>query len=229
MNDLWSMSGSFIYRHHVEPRVKLFSPREESFPIPLKYIDVTKATNTSLDVMLKKKSTIAGMLMEIENCKIRGQVSQGSLFGMKNHRMDIHGPGGDCEESKRPPDQALCGQRFGKICGKRRNAKKSKSGLSKNRGLTMPEQLRDIYFIDPSDEEFKDIMKKKKTLVESSKCRCQLQCLAKLDARSTGRPVALKRSARQNTLALSKPTSLRESAWKDLFIKPMHIILLEKE
>ena len=31
MNDFWSMSGSFIYRHHVEPRVKLYSPREESF------------------------------------------------------------------------------------------------------------------------------------------------------------------------------------------------------
>ena len=35
-NDFWSMSGNFIYRHHVEPRVKLYSPREESFPIPLK-------------------------------------------------------------------------------------------------------------------------------------------------------------------------------------------------
>ena len=31
INDFWSMSGSFIYRHHVEPRVKLYSPREESF------------------------------------------------------------------------------------------------------------------------------------------------------------------------------------------------------
>ena len=30
-NDFWSMSGNFIYRHHVEPRVKLYSPREESF------------------------------------------------------------------------------------------------------------------------------------------------------------------------------------------------------
>ena len=38
INDFWSMSGSFTYRHHVEPRVKLYSPREESFPIPLKYI-----------------------------------------------------------------------------------------------------------------------------------------------------------------------------------------------
>ena len=32
INDFWSMSGKFIYRHHVEPRVKLFSPREEAFP-----------------------------------------------------------------------------------------------------------------------------------------------------------------------------------------------------
>ena len=39
-NDFWSMSGSFTYRHHVEPRVKLYSPKEESFPIPLKYMDV---------------------------------------------------------------------------------------------------------------------------------------------------------------------------------------------
>ena len=35
INDVWSMSGNFIYRHHVEPRVKLYSLREESFPIPL--------------------------------------------------------------------------------------------------------------------------------------------------------------------------------------------------
>ena len=54
INDFWSMSGNFIYRHHVEPRVKLYSPREESFPIPLKNIDVTWDTNTSLDVMREK-------------------------------------------------------------------------------------------------------------------------------------------------------------------------------
>ena len=36
INDFWSMSGSFTNRHHVEPRVKLYSPREETFPIPLK-------------------------------------------------------------------------------------------------------------------------------------------------------------------------------------------------
>ena len=49
------MSGNFIYRHHVEPRVKLYSPRAESFPIPLKYIDVSRTTHTNLDVMQESR------------------------------------------------------------------------------------------------------------------------------------------------------------------------------
>ena len=32
INDFWSMSGNFKKCHHVEPRVKLYSRREESFP-----------------------------------------------------------------------------------------------------------------------------------------------------------------------------------------------------
>ena len=30
INDFWSMSGSFIYRHHVEPRVKLYTRWEKN-------------------------------------------------------------------------------------------------------------------------------------------------------------------------------------------------------
>ena len=56
INDFWSMSGNFVYRHHVEPRVKLYSPREESFLLPLKYIDVSRTTHTNLDV--KQESRI---------------------------------------------------------------------------------------------------------------------------------------------------------------------------
>ena len=46
---------NFIYRHHVEPRVKLQSPRDESFPIPLKYVDVSRTTHTNLDVKQEKR------------------------------------------------------------------------------------------------------------------------------------------------------------------------------
>ena len=55
INDFWSMSGNFIFRHHVEPRVKLYSPREESFPIPLKCIDVPRITRTNLDVKQERR------------------------------------------------------------------------------------------------------------------------------------------------------------------------------
>ena len=54
-NDFRSMSGNFINHHHVEPRVKLYSPREESFPFPLKYIDVSRTARTNLDVMLERR------------------------------------------------------------------------------------------------------------------------------------------------------------------------------
>ena len=55
INDLWSMSGNFTYRHHVEPRVKLHSPTEESFTIPLKYIDVSRTAQRNLDVMQESR------------------------------------------------------------------------------------------------------------------------------------------------------------------------------
>ena len=55
INDFWSMSGNFIDRHHVEPRVKLYSPREASFPIPVKYIDISRTTHKNLDVKQEKR------------------------------------------------------------------------------------------------------------------------------------------------------------------------------
>ena len=54
-NDFLSIPGNFTNRHHDEPRVKLCTPREESFPIPLKYIDVSRTTQTNLDVMQESR------------------------------------------------------------------------------------------------------------------------------------------------------------------------------
>ena len=90
-NDFWSMSGSFIYRHHVEPRVKLYSPREESFPIPLKYIDVSRTTHTNLDV--KQEKRIDDYWNILETCQILGQVSHNLLYSTKNLLTDLCGPG----------------------------------------------------------------------------------------------------------------------------------------
>ena len=55
INDFWSMSGNFIYRHHVEPRVKFYALRKESFSIPLTHIDVSRSTQTGLDVKQERR------------------------------------------------------------------------------------------------------------------------------------------------------------------------------
>ena len=55
-NDFWTITGEFIYRHHGVPRVKLYMPKAESFPIPLKYIDDTRTTHTSQDVLSEKQT-----------------------------------------------------------------------------------------------------------------------------------------------------------------------------
>ena len=49
------LQENFFYRHHVEPRVKLYVVREDTFLVPMKYIDVTRTTYTSLDVVLEKQ------------------------------------------------------------------------------------------------------------------------------------------------------------------------------
>ena len=51
----WSIEGDFIHRHHIKPRVQLHVPKEESFPIPLKYIDESRTTHTSLDVLQERR------------------------------------------------------------------------------------------------------------------------------------------------------------------------------
>ena len=53
--DVWSIQGDFIFRHHNEPRVQLHVPKEETFSIPLTYIDVARSTHTDLDVLQEKR------------------------------------------------------------------------------------------------------------------------------------------------------------------------------
>ena len=59
--------------------------------------------------------TITGMLMEIDNCRMHGQVSQ-ECIDWKNRRMDGHGSGEDWRENRRPQGQTKHGQNCGNMC-----------------------------------------------------------------------------------------------------------------
>ena len=93
INEFWSMSANFIYRHHVEPRVKLYSPREELFPILLKYIDVFRTTHTNVDVKQEKRiddyRNIDGSSRPVRSLDRFHTIY---FIGRKNLLMDICGP-----------------------------------------------------------------------------------------------------------------------------------------
>ena len=60
--------------------VKLYVPRAESFPIPMKDIEVTRDTHTPLDVMMEKMLMISGTWMKKEKKQMHGEASQDSSF-----------------------------------------------------------------------------------------------------------------------------------------------------
>ena len=60
----------------------------------------------------------------------------------------------------------MCGQNCGSICLPHRSAKKSKSRPSRNQNSINVFRLRGIYFLDPDDEEFKDLMKNARRKLE---------------------------------------------------------------
>ena len=93
-NDFWSMSGNFMNHHHVEPRVKLHSPGEESFPVPLKYKDTTRTIRIWMSSR-RSALMIVGISMGLETCQILGQVSHNLLHSTKQLPTDSCGPGGD--------------------------------------------------------------------------------------------------------------------------------------
>ena len=164
-------------------------------------MDVTRATNTSLDVMLEKLSTFIGLLMEIESCQIRGQASLGSRNWMKNHRMDIHGPGRETDKKRNDIQTRLSVARNLERHVRSVEAKKKRKWALEKKKLDNARKLRGIYLIDPADEEFKDILKNACEKVGSSDGSV-------LDTRET-----------KYACASLKPTILRESVWKEPFIK----------
>ena len=65
-NDLWSISRNYIYRHHDQPRVKLYVPNEGSFPTPRKHIDVSGGQIRHWMYCWKVVQTIIGTSMVTE-------------------------------------------------------------------------------------------------------------------------------------------------------------------
>ena len=178
-NDFWSISGNFIYRHHVEPRVKLYVPKEESFAIPLRCIDVTSTTNTSLVVMLEKH------IDDYWNVDGDREVSD-SWTGFKRFNCVEWKSTGWLYMVRGETDKKTNDMKAGLSVA--RDLEKDMSDASKLKEkqkwaiekpkLDSARRLRGVCFVDPADKDFKDIMKnvrRKEEMLMPAAIICKLQ------------------------------------------------------
>ena len=168
INDFWSTSGNFIYRHHVEPRVKLYSPREESFPIPLKYIDVSRTTHTNLDVMQESR------IDDYWNIDGSRDLSDPWTGFTQFTLLEETPPEGYMWSGWRLTRKQLTSRpdhlwpEIWKTMGKNAKLKEKQKWSHAKLHQENARKLRGIYFIDPQDKEFKETIKNARKKLETS-------------------------------------------------------------
>ena len=166
--DFWSMWGNFMYRHHVEPRVKLYSPREESFPIPLKHIDVSRTSCTNLDVKQEKR---IDDYWSIDGSRDLSDPWTGfTQFTL----LEEKAPDGYMWSGGRLTRKQLTSRpdhfwpEIWKTMGKHAKLKEKQKWSNEKLHLENARKLRGIYFIDPEDKEFKETIKNARKKLETS-------------------------------------------------------------
>ena len=165
MNDFWSMSGNFIYRRHVEPRV---TPREESFPMPLKCIDVSRTTHTNLDVEQEKR------IDDYWNIDGSRDLSDPWTGFTQFPLLEEKPPDGYMWSGRRLTRKQLTSRpdhlwsELWKSMGKHAKLKEKQKWSNEKLHLENARKLRGIYFIDPENTEFKETIKNARKKLETS-------------------------------------------------------------
>ena len=168
INDFWFMSGSFMFRHHVEPRVKLYSPREESFPIPLKYIDVSRTTDTNLDVMHERR------IDDYWKIDWSRDLSDPWTGFIQFTLLEEKPPEGFMWSVERLTRKQLTSRpdhlwpEIWKTMGRNAKLKEKQKWSNEKLHLENARKLRGICSIDPEDKEFKETIKSALKKLETS-------------------------------------------------------------
>ena len=167
INDFWSMSGNFTNRHHVEPSVKLYSPREESFPNPLKYIDVSRTTHMNLNVKQEKRID--------DYWIIDGSRDLSDYWTGFTHftLLEEKPPDGFMWSGWRLTRKQLTSRPYylwpelWTKLGRNAMLKERQKWSHEQPQLDNARKLRGIYFIDPEDKEFKETIKNARKKLET--------------------------------------------------------------
>ena len=165
-NDFWSISGDFTYHHHVEPRVKLHTPREESFPIPLKYIDVTRVTHTTLDVLQESR---IDDYWDIDGLRDLSDSWTGfTQFSLLKEKPPEGYMWSGWRLTKRQatsrPDHLW--PEIWRSMSRNAKMKEKQNWASERPKLENARKLRGMYFIDPEDKDFAKIIQNARKKLE---------------------------------------------------------------
>ena len=216
------MSGSFTYRHHVEPRVKLHSPREESFPIPLKYIDVSRTTHTNLDVKQEKR------IDDYWNIDGSQDLSDPWTSFTQFTLLEEKAPDGNMWSGVRLTRKQLTSRpdnlwsELWKSMGKHAKLKEKQKWSEEKLHLENARKLRGIYFIDPEDTEFKETIKNARKKLETSVAPAMPCKIMKIVG------VVHPTKLRQNLRVFWKLMNPQECVWEIRYRIIMKTILQEK-
>ena len=222
------MSGNFKNRHHVEPRVKLYSPREESFPIPLKYIDVSRTTQTNLDVKQEKR------IDDYWNIDGSRDLSDSWTGFTQFTPLEEKAPDGYVWSGGRLTRKQLTSMpdhlwpELWRGMSKNAKLNERQKWSHEKPKLDNARELRGIYFIDPEDNELKETIKNARKKLETPMVPA-MPCKTKQEEQAWGRPVARLMRSNQNLRVLWKLMNLRDCAWEIRYRIIMKTILQEKE
>ena len=167
INVFWSMSGNFKNRHHVAPRVKLYSPREESFPTPLKYIDVSRTAHTNLDVKQEKR------IDDYWNIDGSRDLSDPWTGFTQFTLLEEKPPDGYMWSGARLTRKQLPSRpdhlwpELREKMGKNAKLKEKQKWSHEKLHLDNERKLRGSYLIDPEDKEFKETIKNARKKLET--------------------------------------------------------------
>ena len=216
-SDFWSISGDFIYRQHVELRVQLYVPKEESFPIPLKYMDVTRTTHTNLDVKQEKR------IDDYRNIDGSRDLSDPWTGFTQFTLLDGYTWSGERLTRKQltsRPDYLW--PELWKSMGKHAKLKEKQKWSEEKIHLENARKLRGIYFIDPEDTEFKETIKNARKKLETSVAPAMPCKIVKNCGSGASNKI------RQNLRVFWKLMNVRECVWEIRYRIITKTILQEK-
>ena len=167
INDFWCMSGSFIYRHHVEPRVKLFAERRI---IPYSTEVHWRDQNYSYEFGCQAGETHWWLLEQYGSRDLSDPWTGFTQFTL----LDEKAPDGFMWSGRRLTRKQLTSKpdhlwpELWKSMRKHAKLKEKQKWAEEKLHLENPRKLRGISFIDPEDKEFKETIKNARKKLETS-------------------------------------------------------------